>query len=85
MSFAPTNEQEHPCSARSDDILSRIHYDVTNIDEAAAYIAGVYDFNNNSKVELIRKDDKHKLLLGGITELLGLIPVRYQSIMSSLY
>ena len=36
----------------------QIQYDVTNIDGAAAYIVGVYGFNNNSQVDLIHKESK---------------------------
>ena len=52
-----TSTPSHLLSMRS-ATNEQVHYDVTNTDGAAAYIAGVYDFNNNSKVELIRKDDK---------------------------
>ena len=39
-------------------IKGQIQYDVTNIDGAAAYIVGVYGFNDNSKVDLIHEESK---------------------------
>lgn len=38
------------------EIDSQMHYDVTNIDGAAAYIVGIYKFNSKTKVELIHKE-----------------------------